>query len=273
MTATRKHTTRRSALRWLACLVCFFCVFAQAAIWPNPSGTTVYTKGGTTLDTSNAAMGYVMAKQEPGKKRYKIRFANGNTTYTYDLSNEGQWEVYPLQLGTGTYKVTVYRQQSGSQYSAISNLSFAVDSFADENACYLCPNQYVNYDATDAIVEFSNELLSNCTTAKEKVDAATTWVTRYIRYDYMLSLTVEKGYLPSPDRTLESRQGICFDFAALYAAMMRSQGIPCQLVIGQADNRYHAWNMVLVEGKWQRVDCTAVSAAMNVLRYTAERVY
>ncbi len=40
------------------------------------------------------------------------------------------------------------------------------------------------------------------------------------------------GYLPDPDETLSTKKGICYDYAALAAAMLRSQGIPTKLITG-----------------------------------------
>ena len=40
---------------------------------------------------------------------------------------------------------------------------------------------------------------------------------------------------------LEKKSGICFDYAALMTGMLRSQGVPCKLVVGYAGTVYHAW--------------------------------
>ena len=50
------------------------------------------------------------------------------------------------------------------------------------------------------------------------------------------------------DKVLEAKKGICFDYSAVMAAMLRSQGIPCKLVIGYAGTVYHAWINVYIEG-------------------------
>ena len=68
--------------------------------------------------------------------------------------------------------------------------------------------------------------------------------------------------------------GICFDYAALMAGMLRSQGVPCKLVIGYAGDVYHAWisvwseetgwieGIVFFDGEnWQRMDPTFASSA------------
>ena len=77
----------------------------------------------------------------------------------------------------------------------------------------------------------------------------------------------------SMDDVLSKGRGICFDYAALLACMLRTQGVPVKLVIGYADQSYHAWNNVLVDGQWYRVDTTAEANGMKVAKYTEERVY
>ena len=51
------------------------------------------------------------------------------------------------------------------------------------------------------------------------------------------------------------------------------QGIAVKLVIGYADNTYHAWNEVYLSGQWVRLDITAQASNMNVKSYTTERFY
>jgi transglutaminase/protease-like cytokinesis protein 3 len=89
--------------------------------------------------------------------------------------------------------------------------------------------------------------------------------------------TVHEG-VPDPDATLAEGKGICFDYAALAAAMLRSQGIPCQLITGYVgeEDLYHAWNRFYVEekgwitaeisasaGDWKRVDITFASQGVS----------
>ena len=82
------------------------------------------------------------------------------------------------------------------------------------------------------------------------VNAAYQYMVEHIRYDYDKADKILSGewttYLPLPDRTLTQQEGICFDYGALFAALLRSQDIPARLVMGyvQPLNVYHAWNEV-----------------------------
>ena len=62
---------------------------------------------------------------------------------------------------------------------------------------------------------------------------------------------VQSGYLPNVDKVLAEKKGICFDYAALMTAMLRSQGIPTKLVVGYTGDVYHAWiNTFIPEKGW-----------------------
>ena len=104
-------------------------------------------------------------------------------------------------------------------------------------------------------------------------------------YDYLVNLlsydtekaeTVEKGYIPDLEEILAAKKGICFDYSALYAAMLRAQNIPVRLVIGnvQPENIYHAWNQVYIDGKWIWKDATfGPDSGYTETDYTQEREY
>ena len=134
-----------------------------------------------------------------------------------------------------------------------------------------------------------------CSPAKkdllEKVAAIYNYVVRTLSYDYDKAATVQSGYLPNLDEVLRAKKGICFDYAALMTGMLRSQGIPCKLVIGYAGTVYHAWISVWSEDTgwidsaiyfngttWQRMDPTFASTGggvfdPNSITYTTKYIY
>ena len=62
--------------------------------------------------------------------------------------------------------------------------------------------------------------------------STTTLASRYT-YDNKLANEITSGkitkYIPDTAATLKGTTGICYDFSSLFAAMCRSQGIPCAL--------------------------------------------
>ena len=238
-------------------------------------GDKVRSESGSTIDYSHADQGYIMVKQNPTKKKIKIRVAkDGVTLPEYDLNGNGEYEVLPLQLGSGKYSVRFFIQTSGKSYSA--NASFSVTAnLENENVSFLYPNQYVWYTADSLAVAKSNELCEGLTTDKEKVEAIANYITRNVLYDFFFAMTVKAGYLPDVDNTLTKGKGICFDYASLFACMLRVQDIPARLVIGDAGKTYHAWNTVLIDGQWRFYDLTFLSTGAKIIesQYAVERFY
>ena len=234
----------------------------------------VKKKNGTVVDIGHADQGYIYVKHKASKKRLKLRIASGSQTYTYDLNQNGEFEVFPLQMGSGNYSVRVFEQVKGSQYSGVSSLSFSAD-IENENLPYLYPNQYVRYDGDSSVIAQSQAICEGLDSDQKKADAVERYVSTKFMYDYMGALRVQDAgtYLPDVEKTLKSKSGICFDFAAIVCCMLRTQGIPTKLVIGYADRAYHAWNQVYIDGSWQLIDTTARITGTKVGRYTPERWY
>ncbi len=113
---------------------------------------------------------------------------------------------------------------------------------------FLYSNQYVNYTADSATVSKAAELCQNASGDLDKVGKVFDFVVDNFTYDYDKASTVASGYLPVVDDVLAAKKGICFDYAAVMTAMLRSQNIPCKLVVGYAGTVYHAWIDVYVEG-------------------------
>ncbi|MEA4896981.1 transglutaminase family protein [Bacillota bacterium Meth-B3] len=247
-------------------------VWAEGAVWPNASGKTTYKKSGAVVDASHAEDGYIMAKYKPSKKKLKARVAQGDTAYQYDQNGRGDYEVYSLQMGAGKYKLQLYEQVKGSRYAPKASVSFSVKEMR-EHAPFLCPNQYIWYTEDSQAVAKSLELCEGLAGDMDKVSAVYKFIAGNIRYHYVRAMTVEQGYLPDVDLLLSEGQGICFDIAALAAAMLRVQGIPTKLVIGYADRNYHAWNEVYVDGAFKRIDLTGAITGAKPETYTAERYY
>ena len=221
------------------------------------------------LDLSSAAEGYV-AVSARSDKRLKFQVLMGEWTYTYNIASDGSPSFFPLQCGNGEYTFRVMENISASKsvqiYRAVHEIVLL-----DEFQPFLRPSDYSKYDADSACVKKAAELASACSNRLEVVSAVYAFVCRQIRYDAKKAETVQSGYLPDVDETLRSGKGICFDYAALAAAMLRSQGIPTKIIFGYVapNNLYHAWNMFYTEESgwvtvsfevddrsWNRIDLT-----------------
>ena len=237
------------------------------------SGTAVKENGEAVIDYSNVEDGYVMVKYTAATdKRLKARVQGPTTTYTYNLK-QGNWEVFPLSDGNGSYKVTVYRNAYDTKYAQVLSTSFSV-KLKDEFGPFLRPNQYVDFSNSPKTIKKAAALMKNLSDPLTKVAAVYDYVVDTLSYDYDKAATVTSGYLPVLDTVLAARKGICFDYASLMAGMLRSQGVPCKLVVGYAGSAFHAWISVWTEGEgwvdgviffngttWHRMDPTFASSS------------
>lgn len=273
----RRHGRRRAGAIFasaVAVLLMVLAVAASVAIYPEATGAKVYESGDAVVDASNIDQGYVMVKMSSSKK-IKVRITGANQ-YTYDLEGDGEYDVYPLQDGNREYSLVIYQQVKGNSYSQVLSRTLRPE-MSDENAPFLCPNRYTWYTPDSAVVQLGKQLCEGLSSDQEKVNAVYQYVTSNIIYDYMAAMMVtagqQTGYVPDLDEVLETKMGICFDYSALMGALLRSQGIPTQLVMGYADAMYHAWNNVLVDGEWVRYDATSAASFTKISQYTEEAVY
>jgi len=214
---------------------------------PQASGTTVFSNGNAVIDASNASQGYVMVKYSGGTSRIKVRISKG-TEYTYDLNTAGNYEVFPLTEGSGTYTIKVFQQVQGTSYAQVMSQTVTAN-IADSQSPFLYPNQFCNFNANSAVVAKAAELTGGISDPLAKVQAVYRYAIDHISYDYQKAASVQSGYLPVPDATLASGKGICFDYAAVMTSMLRSQDIPTKLVIGYTGGTYHAWVSVYLSGQ------------------------
>ena len=242
---------------------------------PVAEGTEVIEEEAFKLDISDRDKGYTVASYDGNSEKVNIQLTGPDgIVYKYFVTGEDGETVLPLTGGDGTYALEVYENIADDQYSALLNDTFDV-SLESEFLPFLYPNQYVNFTEDSKAVKLAETLAEKATDDLEVLQNIFQYVTENITYDYAKAENVAYGYLPDIDETLESKTGICFDYAALMCAMLRCRGIPAKLDIGYTNNGiYHAWistylkdkgwvdNVVEFDGdSWQLMDPTMISEA------------
>jgi hypothetical protein len=253
---------------------------------PSASGKKVNANSKASIDYSNTQDGYVMVKYiAQTSQRIKVQVKGPTTTYTYNLVADNAWDTFPLSDGNGNYQVTVYENVKDSKYATVLSQEFTV-KLTDEFEPFLRPNQYVNYTNAPNTVAKAAELTANQTAVLDKVKAVYEYVVENITYDKDLASSVQSGYLPVLDNVLATKKGICFDYASLMTGMLRSQGVPCKLVVGYAGTAYHAWinvysketgwvdSAIYFDGTtWHRMDPTFASSgnqSPSIMKYIGD---
>jgi len=105
-------------------------------------------------------------------------------------------------------------------------------------------------------IKLADEICGDSDTDEEKVKAIYEWMIHNFEYDYEYNPVVQYFNVR---KTLSTLKGVCYDFSHLFAALCRSQNIPCYVVDGdKRDNAqyHHTWNRVCFDGSWWNMDVT-----------------
>lgn len=242
------------------------------AVWPESTGADVQSDGNLVIDDSNMDKGYIMVRAaEPSSHALKVTVSRDQWQLIYDLNSEGEYEVFPLQQGSGQYEVALFENVKGNKFSTEGKVVIEAQ-MSDENAAYLVPNQYVSYELWTSAVQKSDEICAGLS-PEQAVQAVEEFMSSEFAYDFVRAKTIAAGEKPDVDYCYDNRMGICQDLAAVTACMLRVQGVPTRLEIGYADKYYHAWTTAVVNGEEVFFDPTHAIGAIDAKNYQTERVY
>jgi len=129
------------------------------------------------------------------------------------------------------------------------------DATPEERRDALAETQDVDW-RTPAIGKKAREIVAGATTDRERVEKLISWL--YGELEKTLTSNVSTA-----SQVLERMAGDCTEHALLFTALARSLGIPARSVggviyVGDDFRRFgwHAWNEVILDGKWVQVDPT-----------------
>lgn len=243
--------------------------FERPELALSPFDETAATgNNGVLFDTSHLSEGYV-AVLATSSVRLKFQVSSNGVDYYYDLPSDGTPISCPLTAGSGSYTFTAWENTTGQRYAELDSITDVEVSLADEFQPFIRPSIYCDYDASSKSTKLANDLTTDAQNEGDVLRSIYDWIVDDIAYNEgkAAQLADATGYLPSPDATIDEGSGICFDYASLAAAMLRSQGIPCKIITGYVspDDIYHAWNMVYIDGTW-------VDARIDVKQNTWTRI-
>ncbi len=196
--------------------------------------------------------------------KIKVMVSKGDMKYYYTLKSDGIAESFPLQMGDGEYKVGVLENIGGTKYAYLKSVDMSV-KLETPNVVYLNSVQNIKWNLDYKAIKKNLELIGKETDYKKRVSLVYTFIIKSVSYDFDKIPTLTPDYNPNVELTIKDLKGICYDYSALFAAMKRSEGIPVKLIKGYTKNvnGYHAWNEVLIDGKWIVVDSTSDAAYLK----------
>ena len=227
------------------------------------------------IDVSKASEGIVSVQYtEPIKKTIKVRVEKDKVMYDYYLTNNDVAN-FPLQSGAGTYKIIVAENVSGTTFRVVKTETVKVDKL-DEKKVFTNSIQLINFNGKMVSIVELNKLVAAAKTDRDKLDIIYKYMVNNFTYDFdkvdMVQATAT--YVPVIDSVYAAKKGICYDYASLFAAILRANNIPAKLDMGYFTkiDVYHAWNEVLVDGEWMIIDTTYDSQANEYkLTYTMKK--
>lgn len=232
-------------------------IAAGTALLTPAIGTSSVSAIGGSIDFSNASEGYVMCRYTGSSDKAAVRIEKRGSTkpYTYFLDTAKQeYEAFPITQKDGNYQITIWQHLYGNTYAQVVSTSVCVE-LASEFSPFLYPSRLIAFSEESACVAKARDLTDGMTNEAVKVQAVLNYITSSIAFDHEKAEGVESGYVSDPDRTVETGKGVCVDYAALGAAMLRSQGIPVKMVYGYSpEGEYHAWISVYSGNRWTRYD-------------------
>ncbi|HET7734198.1 MAG TPA: transglutaminase domain-containing protein [Paludibacter sp.] len=128
--------------------------------------------------------------------------------------------------------------------------------------------------------EITADLTRNLSTSTEKVRAIYYWISHNIRYDVSqlgsAGISYRSGERNLLNEVLQKRQGVCQHYAELFNACCKATGIQSYIISGytKTDGKIapltHAWNAVVINGKYYEIDATWASGYVDNGKFTAK---
>jgi len=181
------------------------------------------------------------------------RLTMDDTMYTYRWK-PGERAAIPLNMGSGEYELMVGSVISDTMARVLWRTPLSVELHCELRP-YLNPSVIVNWTNEMRLVETAKRLA-----VEDNPRETALAIGRYIaeRFSYNYDIThLPSGYIPDLFEIYEGDKGICYDYAALFAAMSREAGIPTKLIMGYSEYigpEYHAWCLVKIDGEWHKFD-------------------
>lgn len=175
-------------------------------------------------------------------------------------SIDGRQEVEELQ--GGLYRVTTWRR--GPDDATGTPLGFSVP---EELRPYVEPDAFIT-SGDKAIREVAARVTTGIQDAALVVEALSAWIDAEMTFGGIMDTA------RSSTQILDSRRGVCRDYAALYTALARSLGIPSRLCTGLVYSQdgfyFHTWAESWLGEKagWVPVDPTRSGRPVDATHVT-----
>lgn len=121
-------------------------------------------------------------------------------SYTYNLTSSEKSELFPLQQGNGTYKVSVLENTNGNKYKTINSENVQVN-LNNANMVYLNSVQNVEWDISARTIQEAQQMMKSTKSDQEKMRVIYNYIVNNISYDEPLANSVASNYIQNINNT------------------------------------------------------------------------
>ena len=215
---------------------------SSASVFINDSGT-VLALGGTMKD---------LWLRIPVPMQSDYQGVDADSPYKLDADGNPYMEINESNPASPfTYSKSVMVRTSGRATESLPSLV----SVSQNEMKFLSPSNRTQSD-NPSIEALAANLTAGSEDDFEKVARLAIWVNSNVAYSQEMV-----GQEKDAAWVLQNRQGVCFEYATLFAALARAAGLPARYVTGDVYSSEfntwlgHAWDEVYI-GKWVPVDPT-----------------
>lgn len=203
-----------------------------------------------------------------GKSEIEIRINDRLLSYeTLSDDNGGYWAKIPSHEleGTSIVRIRYIRRKD------------AVTAYRQDNettAAWITPSRFIDSENI-AILEKAHQLYNDARTVEENVRNISDFVSGYLKFNHKFHRAPASL---KASQTLLQREGVCINFARLFIALCRANGIAARSISGVVLNRelpdqydfHHEWAEYKDEdGVWHPLDLTYTRTInLSDIRYT-----
>ena len=245
----------------------------------------VYENEYVKIDINTSNKGYIQIESlDPAAERVEVNlYSNVNNQFGgkgrwhYNHKQKGKTTLKAaLTYGNATYEIEVWTTLTSESLGITRCTRKAVLTVTLNNVSktggFLLSTGEVIYSSGMQFIKKADEIAATCSNDFEKVGKIYAWLTDYLDYKPSDDYTAVGTYTCDLEKVYNRGYGVCYDYAVILAAMLRSQGIPCKVVFGKyAGSDYgHVWNEVYINSngsittdkvdiagnKWCRLDPT-----------------
>ena len=213
------------------------CSMSYESTWPTPTLLSLRPR-------------YDVYQQLIHAETFDVGGAGPVHEYLDSFGNRRQRVVMPTGLSRVTAEARV--DVAGHLDVDMTAPRVPVDQLPDDVTQFLLPSRYC---PSDLVFDSAIDITRGALPGYPQVEAIRGWIASEIRYEYGAS-----HMSTSALDTLESRRGVCRDFAHLGISLCRAIDIPARMVAGYLHELEpmdaHAWFEAFVGHRWFSFDAT-----------------